>query len=254
MEHINKTLSRKHTRSVPIYERKPYAKDTLRKSLYDCPLCHGDEVVFIEESKRTQRCICSAIRNNLVKLSHSGAGGKKISTFTLDNFKAEEPWQIEIRNTAKDFMENPEAVFFFIGGQMGCGKTHICTAVFVELLKRGINGLRMEWRSNAQRMKARANEIDYQDEIRPYKETELLYIDDFFKTQRGTKPTPADINLAFELIDYRYNNSMLTIISSEKLLTEIISLDEGTGSRIAELSKKHCVNIDYDIEKNQRLK
>ena len=254
MEHISKTISRKHIGSAPTYERKPYGKETLRKSVYDCPICHGEEVIFIEETRRTQRCICSEIRNNLVKLYNSGAVGKKIDTFTFDNFKAEEPWQKHIADTAKNFLDDPEAVFFFIGGQMGCGKTHICTALFVEMLKIGINGLRMAWRSNAQKLKAKANEADYLESIRPYKEIELLYIDDFFKTQRGAKPTPADVNLAFELIDYRYNNSMLTIISSERLLSEIIELDEGTGSRIVELSKKHCINIDYDINKNQRLK
>lgn len=75
------------------------------------------------------------------------------------------------------------------------------------------------------------------------------------KIEQGTKPTAADINIAFELLNCRYNNSkLLTIISSEKTVNEIIKIDEAVGSRIKEKSKNFAININKDIQKNYRLK
>ena len=46
----------------------------------------------------------------------------------------------------------------------------------------------------------------------------------------GKPITQGDINIAFEIINYRYINDLITIISSELLLDEIINIDEATGS------------------------
>ena len=76
-----------------------------------------------------------------------------------------------------------------------------------------------------------------------FKKAEVLYIDDLFKTGRNPdgsepKPTAADINAAFEIINYRYNNpALLTIISSELNEDELLDIDEAVGGRIFERSK-----------------
>ena len=42
----------------------------------------------------------------------------------------------------------------FIGGQVGAGKTHLCTAMVGEFLKRGISAKYMLWRDDALKLKA----------------------------------------------------------------------------------------------------
>jgi hypothetical protein len=94
------------------------------------------------------------------------------------------------------------------------------------------------------------------------KNADVLYIDDLFKNGKddfGTvkQPTPADINAAFEIINYRYNNpGKITIISSERTLIEMNAIDEAIAGRIAEKSKAggYCINLAKDGKKNWRMK
>ena len=62
----------------------------------------------------------------------------------------------------------------------------------------------------------------------------MLYIDDLFKGN----VTGADLNLAFQLINARYNDrKLITILSSELTLSEIIEQDEALGGRIYERAR-----------------
>ena len=64
--------------------------------------------------------------------------------------------------------------------------------------------------------------------------------------------TDADIRLAFEILNSRYNDSQLrTIISSELTLFEILGLDEAVGGRIYERSKGFVLEAPRE---NWRLK
>lgn len=65
----------------------------------------------------------------------------------------------------------------------------------------------------------------------------VFYIDDFIKET----VTDADINIAFELLNARYNDhEKLTIISTEK------SIDEALGSRIYERSTHRFKTLDVN--------
>ena len=46
---------------------------------------------------------------------------------------------------------------------------------------------------------------------------------------------------------------MLTIISSEKTLREILDIDEAVGSRIYEMAQGYILNISADPAKNYRM-
>ena len=112
----------------------------------------------------------------------------------------------------------------------------------------------MLWRDDSQTIKAVANLPNYTERVEPLKKAGILYIDDLFKTQSGREPSAADIHLAFEIINYRYINSMPTIISSELTLSQVTAIDEALGGRIRELSKGYIINIGKDSRKNYRLK
>lgn len=140
----------------------------------------------------------------------------------------------------------------FITGN--CGKTHICTAIAGHYIKAGKEVKYMLWCEEAKKLKALVNDKSYQDLIRIYKTVDVLYIDDFLKVKSGESPTPADINLAFEIINHRLiENNKITIISSEKKLDELMEYDEATMSRIYQKTGVYKLNINKDISKNYRL-
>ena len=89
--------------------------------------------------------------------------------------------------------------------------------------------------------------------IRTVKTADILYIDDFFKTRRGDFVSTADVNATFKIINYRYNEELPTIISSELSLQQIVEIDEALGSRIAEMAN-HKIFIERDPQKNYRFR
>lgn len=106
----------------------------------------------------------------------------------------------------------------------------------------------MLWVEESPVIKSMVNEPEYKEIISELQKPEVLYIDDLFK--EGA--TDADIRLAFQILDYRYRNSMCTVISSEQTLDEIYHMDKAIGGRIAEMSIK--INIPKDDGKDFRLK
>ena len=65
--------------------------------------------------------------------------------------------------------------------------------------------------------------------------------------------TDADVKLAFELLNARYNDTAkLTLISTEWSLEGLLDIDEALGSRIYERAKKHWLN--FNGRQNWRLR
>ena len=81
------------------------------------------------------------------------------------------------------------------------------------------------------------------------KNTELLVIDDFLKG----KILPNDLGIIFELINYRYLNKKQFILSSEKLMDEIVQIDEALGTRISQVTRGNRIQVKKDAKRNKRL-
>ena len=93
------------------------------------------------------------------------------------------------------------------------------------------------------------NKEYYQELINKYKKAEILLIDDLFKGNI----TKADINPIFEIVNYRDINKLPMIVSTEYSVAEILNFDEGTSSRIYNMSKDFTVEIKGQ-ENNYRLR
>jgi DNA replication protein DnaC len=181
-----------------------------------------------------------------------------IKDYTFDKFIDTEPWQKAVKAAAMEYAKHPEG-WFFLGGQSGAGKTHLCTAICREFLLAGKQVRYMLWRDDIVKIKgAVTDSVEYSNAIDKYKRVDVLYIDDLFKTGKAAdnsvqKPTAADINVAFEIINYRYNNpSLLTIISSELTEDELMDIDEAIGGRIYERAKS--ISIAKNRDRNYRIK
>lgn len=228
---------------------------------YECNVCRNKgniAKVYYDERYDMVRegfveCKCMRIRKAIWRMKASGLENA-IKTQIFDTFKADEPWQVEMKNTAQDYAKNPDG-WLFVGGQVGCGKTHICTAVCRELLRAAKSVIYMSWQSAITRLKSSITDSDeYYRNLDEYRSAEVLYIDDLFKPVQGQEPTAADIRIAYELINHRYITKGLTIVSSERTVSELINVDEAVGSRIYEMSKGHCLNLRKDANKNFRLR
>ena len=221
----------------------------------NCPKCKNKGVIYYEKDgyEYSRECECMRIRRSYQRIEKSGM--KDILTkYTFPTYNVESEWQKDIKTKAEKFAKNPEKCIY-IGGQVGIGKTHLCTAIVGQLIKRGSEARYMKWRDDVVAIKQNANSDEYNRLIEPFKSVKVLYIDDLFKVKKGEQPTPADVNIAFEIINYRYlNEGLITVISSEKTGKELIEIDEAVGSRIVEMSGYYFINIGHDTKKNYRLR
>ena len=225
------------------------------KDGYDCPLCKNKGLRFRIRGEEivSRQCECIKTRKSLYLMKESGIQNS-IEEKTLNNFKTNEKWQVAIMEKAKKYIDDKINKWFFIGGQSGCGKTHICTAICMELIKKGNSLIYMKWADATRELKDAANDFYYDELIEKYKNVDILYIDDFFKVQAGKEPSSSDVRIAFEILNSRLLKDKKTIISSEFALNEMLNFDEATVSRIFEKAGEYITNINKDRKKNQRIK
>ena len=206
----------------------------------DCHKCKNKGYLAIvrDDSIVTQECECMASRRSLARIKRSGLADM-VENNKFETYQTIEDWQKVAKRMAINYTADGNGKWFVITGTPGTGKTHLCTAIAGELIEAGKEVRYMLWRTEAPRLKSLVNERDeYERIMLELKRVDVLYIDDFFK---GTI-SAADINLAFELLDARYNSrDKMTIISSEKTMEDILSIDEAIGSRIYERSKGFCI-------------
>ena len=202
-----------------------------------------------------KKCDCLETRKSKKLIEKSGLK-KLIQEYTFEKFNANEIWQRVIKEKALQFVQDKQPHWFFIGGQVGAGKTHICTAIVNELMQQGHEALYMLWRDEIIKLKANVMEgYEYSQAIEAFKTKKVLYIDDLFKSERGKPPTTSDINIAFEILNARYNNpELITILSSEKILKEILGIDEAIGSRIFQRVGSYMLELNKNPKMNMRLR
>lgn len=202
------------------------------------------------------RCDCYEKNMSLLRLKNSGISEE----FQKKGFKEFECNGIAVLQEAKEkaiqyyqnfFMnETSRQNSIIFCGQPGSGKTHLGMAICNNLLNVCHVGVTyMAYRNAITRIKqAIMDKENYYVELNPYCNARLLYIDDLFKG----KPTDADLNIIYELVNFRYMNNKPMVISTEKLQEELVSLDEAIGSRILEMCRGHMVKLE-GRELNYRL-
>lgn len=229
---------------------------------YNCEKCKNKGYVlkprrYLSGYEETQiECDCRRQRKSIRDFKRSGLADVMLN-YSFEKYEAKEPWQIGVLSKAKAYVKDEGTPWFFFGGNSGAGKTHICTAIAVELLQKKKEVKYMLWRDEVRKLKATVNEKDCEIDI--YKDVEVLYIDDLFKTgkselgKRVPIPTQGDINVAFEIINSRYLSQKRTIISTELSIEELLDIDVALGSRIKQMCGEYCLNLPHDLRKNYRL-
>lgn len=215
---------------------------------YDCEKCLNRGGSYVN-GNTWRECECMKIRK-AVKLIEKSGLKPLIDRYTFDNYQTPEVWQKTIKNAAEAFLnlDDNDEWFFGVFGQTGSGKTHICTAMAGRYLRRCIPVNYMIWNTEVKRIKATANDGEpHLKEIRLLQTVEVLYIDDLFKCKAGSEPSDADVRLAFEIINARYNARLITLISSEFTIDGLRAIDSATAGRINEA----CGMFNFSIEPNE---
>ena len=230
---------------------------------YECKLCRnrgdfhtvkqgagGMPVIYSEP------CRCMTARHSLARLKRSGLADT-IRECTFAAYEAAEDWQRNLKETAQRFTQDDEAKWFFVGGAVGGGKTHICTAICAHYLhSRPVHY--MLWEEEFKRINAAINDGEEYARIMDYLKTiDVLYIDDLFKPVRrdgeALPPSGPEIKRAFELLNHRSISNAITIISSEWYSTEIAELDQALGGRIIKKARGYTLNIKRDPKRDYRI-
>lgn len=171
---------------------------------------------------------------------------------TFANFLCEEKWQRVIKSAAVSYAADPRG-WFYIGGQSGGGKTHLCLAICKELARKRMFVTFCRWREDIWLLNDRSfeNAEERMRRLGALKTAGTLFIDDFLKGQAGIP----EKQIAFEIIDARYQAGRRTIISSEYSLQHVTErFDEAIGGRLIEMCGKYVITIPSDRNKNYRAR
>ena len=227
---------------------------------FNCDKCQNRGMfAYTEEAygylyERYRKCECMKIRASIARMKRSGLE-TQIKLCRFDNFQCEEAWQENALKTAMDYAQDSEGKWLAMLGQVGAGKTHLCTAVCRELLLQGFEVYYAMWREEMAALKRAMQDPDeYTARMGKLINSDVLYLDDLYKPAQGEGITASDIKLTYDIINARYVKRLRTIISGELMISEMLDRDEATASRIAQMSKGYQVQIGRVKGRNWRLR
>lgn len=218
--------------------------------LTDCPKCKGLGWIFLTDelgNECVKECECQEMVKAQMRLRASGIsdefrkkGFKNFNDRGMTLLKKARETAI---NYCKQFPEIKDTRFnsILFSGQVGSGKTHLSMAICNAIMDSYKIAVRyMPYREEIIRIKQNVfDEDDYNGRMEQFKKAPVLMIDDLLKG----KNTEADVNILFEIINHRYLNNLPMIISTEKSIGELLDFDEGTMSRVIEMSRGHQVEL-----------
>lgn len=221
---------------------------------YKCSICK--DLTFILKDNEATPCECRALREAERILENSGISEefrrRQFENFDYSKNKDVLNAYVMAKSYAKNFDEvsstSSHSIIFM--GRSGVGKTHLSLGIANYLMNNGVGVLYMSYRECITRIKQSIMDSEnYNRVMSRYKNAKVLLIDDLFKGSI----TPSDINIMFEIVNYRYLNKKPMIISTEKYVNDLLSIDEALGSRIIEMCGTHNLelrgkNLNYRLK------
>jgi len=212
-------------------------------------LCDGNG--WIQCERGVMHCKCYKKNRAEEQLKYSGLEKLK-DHYSLQNYEAKTDAQQRAKDVSQKYakaLQEGSAEWFLALGQSGAGKTHLCSAICFEALDNGLSVRYAQYREMVMDLKRKVlDEFEYKKTIEKYKNCAVLYLDDLYKG----KITEADINIIYELINYRYNNDKPTIISSECSINQLNDIDCAIAGRMIERAGANVLMFK-DKSMNYRL-
>lgn len=229
------------------------------ESSYSCDLCQDTGWIMKPQENMAPIAVsCKCREMKKLKAMWMAAGiNPELSKLNFSNFEIWNVWSQKARDTAAAYYKDFNNICgdrhnsILLCGQVGSGKTHLCVALALNFIKKEIPVVYMPYRGALTKLKQNIKDEDYyRRELLKYQSCQVLLIDDVFKG----KVTEFDINIVFEIVNYRYLNCLPIIVSTEYTVDELLNFDEAIGSRIYEMCKFYTVEIERSKSNNYRLR
>jgi DNA replication protein DnaC len=165
---------------------------------------------------------------------------KPFADKTFDTFDPRVPGLREAYVVAQTYAEDPQGWLLLMGGY-GTGKTHLAAGIAHERLAAGSSvyfAVVPELLDHLRAAFAPGSEVTYDDMFDKVREVELLVLDDL-GAENGTAWATEKL---FQLINYRYNYRMPTVITTNNQLHS--RMDDRVRSRLTDLSLVQPVVIN----------
>jgi DNA replication protein DnaC len=198
--------------------------DRLRTRLTDSRLCH---VYILEEASPTSVYGWAPefeLQKNMTFISYKRRND--LSAEQQDNMDA-------AYRLAFDFAKNPEGWLVFMG-ETGCGKTHLAAAIVnhrYEIGKPALFVVVPDFLDHLRSTFSPDSKVSYDELFESVKTAPLLVLDDF--GEQSTNPWVKE--KLYQLINYRYNSRLPTVITTRLSLDEIMEkVDPSVSSRLVD--------------------
>lgn len=231
---------------------------TFQQISYKCNKCRDTGWILKRQAHAQPlalHCDCQKVEKIKNQWKAYGINPEMIN-YKFSNFKVWNEASRNMKDTASlyysDFNEirRKRKNSILLCGQVGSGKSHLSVALALNFLKRQIKVRYMPYRDVITKIKQNmVDENQYKKFIYKYQTCDVLLIDDLFKG----KVNESDVNIMFEIINYRYLNFLPIIVSSEFSIDKLLEFDEGVGSRIYEMCKDYAVEVEKKVLNNYRL-
>ena len=211
---------------------------------YKCLKCR--DLRFIITDDCAIPCSCKSVREAEEILLNSGIS-ERFRKKTFDNFNYSYSTDVcEAFMKAKEYSKNfdkasksNKSIMFY--GQVGSGKSFLSMAIANSLMNDGVGVVYMSYREEIIKLKQNIMDDEYYRRCMDrFKRAKVLLIDDLFKGSISG----SDVNIMFEIINFRYLNCLPIIVSCEKDIYEVMEIDEAIGSRIYEMCFGYLVSFD----------
>lgn len=180
---------------------------------------------------------------------------ERLEQNTFSNFKIDSNIRKEAVLKAMNFVKTFDGTqSIILQGQVGAGKTHLALAIMGKLIDKysiipfmyteQISKLRIDKESFYEE-----NQEYYRNTIEKYKNAQVLLIEDLFWGKKSEK----ELEIAYEIINYRYNRKKPMIITTELTKLELLNLNEALSSRIIQMCGDFIIDFKKDINLNARL-
>ncbi len=191
---------------------------------YHCPICSDTGYVGID--------MCKCLRRELIlaALHSSGLASlikeQSFETFSLDYYENNDKLMMShnvnaMKSFAENFSKENGQSWLFVGAT-GLGKTHLSTAVAVELIKKGVDVVyesTQQIMTDFETVRFSSNSASDREmpDLARYTDAELLIMDDL-----GTElTTQYTVSCLYNIINTRINRNLSTIISTNLTQKEL---------------------------------
>lgn len=231
----------------------------MNQTLYNCPICRDTGWILKPQKNGMDIAVSCECRNKEILHRQWKASGINLENRnrTFTNFEEWNEHSKLAKEVAIAYVKDFSNIrlhrnnSLLLCGQVGSGKTHLALATALNLIDRHNLVVYMSYRDVVTDIKQNMLDAEYyKKKLAKYQRCQVLLIDDLYKG----KVTESDLNIMFEIINYRYLNYLPIIISTEYAIDVLLSFDEAIGSRIYEMCKEYIVQIPKNIKNNYRLR